>query len=177
MAMRVLSLSDVKEAVLERLPAGRDASQAAAESSAQPRTPCAKIVVVDQDAEVCEQFDEIFKEGYSIHALSRFEDREILLDTLYAEAVFLDAHTPEQGIGEAIKFIRTYHVHVPIAVMIGLDDGCRIADLFALGADAFILKPFTGQEARDFLGALTSSVKMLPRPFSQLAAAPRAPAR
>ena len=114
-----------------------------------------KILVVDDESSICEEFRDILEDegGYEVDiALSGEAALRKIQDTAY-DVVFLDVLMPKmegREVFERIKRIR----QVPVAIMSGYIPPNKERDILALGAVACFKKPLDLARVKSLLESL-----------------------
>lgn len=114
----------------------------------------AKILIIDDEKGICEEFREILQEeGYEVDiAHNGAEGVEKIAANEYA-LVFLDVLMPKmegREVFEKIKKIKK----VPVAIMSGFLPANKEKDVLALGAVACLKKPLDLEQVHKLLGDL-----------------------
>ena len=113
-----------------------------------------KILVVDDEKLICEEFQDILQEdGDQVDvAYSGLEALEKVKESQY-DLVFLDVLMPRMEGREAFEKIRKIS-EVPIAIMSGYMPPNKEKEVLALGAVACLRKPLDLARVRSLVGAI-----------------------
>ncbi len=119
----------------------------------------ARILVVDDEKMVCEEFRNVLEdEGHQVDvALRGREAIEMVRQTSY-DLVFLDVLMPQMEGREVFEQIKKISP-VPVAIMSGYMPPNKEKDVMALGAVACLSKPFDLGKIRSLVNSLDPGKK------------------
>lgn len=114
----------------------------------------AKILIVDDEKEICEEFKAILQEeGHEVEvALSGADGLEKIEHTTF-DLVFLDVLMPRMEGREVFERIKRICA-VPVAIMSGYIPPNKEKEILALGAIACLKKPLDLERIRSLIGSL-----------------------
>ena len=112
----------------------------------------AKILIVDDEKMICEEFCDILSdEGHEVdmatsgvEALEKFEEKVF-------DLVFLDVLMPRMEGREVFEGMKKIHPTVPIVIMSGYLPFNREADILSMGAMTCLRKPLELDRVRDVI--------------------------
>lgn len=107
------------------------------------------ILVVDDDAALCESFDLILGDRYRVRAVA---DGRAALATLAAEridAILLDILLPGLDGLEVLREIRASDPHMPVVMVTGVRTIVTAVEAMRLGAFDYVTKPFDDEALLD----------------------------
>jgi len=119
------------------------------EAKVLPEVPAREILIVDDDPDMCEMLDIIFRvRGYTTRVA--FNGQEAVQYVQAGapdapDAVILDVMMPEMDGWETLKRMRM-HSNVPVIFLTALASGESTALAFSLGGNDFLRKPFDTAE-------------------------------
>ncbi|MDY6329042.1 MAG: response regulator transcription factor, partial [Lachnospiraceae bacterium] len=104
-----------------------------------------KILIIEDDKDINEMLQKLLKvNGYDV--VSAYSGTEgVLLHNKYISLIILDLMLPGKNGEEIISELQAKSV-VPIIVTTAIHDMDKKLDLFELGADDYVTKPFNNNE-------------------------------
>ena len=118
-----------------------------------------KILIVDDDPEILDLMQFIFKEFGEVYITKFAQDAIDLFLVHKFDLVVIDFQMPVQNGIKLMHILRDYENEIPVIIM----TACHDIDIFEravdAGADAFIKKPFDVEEIRDLTKSLISVEK------------------
>lgn len=121
--------------------------------------PVAKILVVDDEKMICEEFSDILQEdGHEVDmAFNGLEAIEKVKGKEY-DLIFLDVLMPKMEGREAFEKIKQVK-NVPVAIMSGYIPANKEREILALGAVACFKKPLDLMKVRELVTKVQNSKK------------------
>lgn len=107
-----------------------------------------KILFVDDEANICELFDEYFKEDFHITFAANGETALKLATTEHFDLIISDISLPKMNGFQFLQSLHTAGITIPFIVITGDTDIQLAIDIFRLGAVDFFLKPFRMEALR-----------------------------
>lgn len=105
-----------------------------------------KILVVEDDPELGEHLLHLlWDSGYEASCIVDGHDALVDLKAAMPDAVILDLNLPRFGGMALLEWIRR-RSQIPVLIITGMGLDSAFTNAFALGADDFLRKPFSGQE-------------------------------
>ena len=103
------------------------------------------ILIIEDDSEINDMLRILLKSnGY--HTISAYSGTEgVLIHGNEVSLILLDLMLPGRGGEEIIRDLKQKH-NVPVIVMSAVHDVNKKVDLFSLGADDYVTKPFHNEE-------------------------------
>jgi signal transduction histidine kinase/DNA-binding response OmpR family regulator len=118
------------------------------------------ILIVEDNAETAFVYTRYLTHaGFYPHAVPSVEYARHILSKMRPAAIILDVMLRSGTTWELLRELKSATNSIPVMVVSGVDEEQRI---FALGADAFLAKPFTPEQMIGNIVRLTSSSKRLP---------------
>lgn len=119
---------------------------------ARPR-PGAKVLVVDDDAQVLGFLTQVLREGgYAVTGTTSGKEAMEILPAQGFDLMVLDLEMPEFDGFDILKLARSRRLDVRIIVISGYLDGALLNAATLLGADSAIQKPVTARELLSKVG-------------------------
>ena len=120
----------------------------------------AKILVVDDEIEICEFLKEFFSDrGYIVNSALSAEEALISIENDTPDIVLLDMKMSGMDGLEALEIIKKRWPKVKVIMVTAVESSDKIEDAFALGADNYIVKPlsleYLDSEVRNKINDLT----------------------
>jgi DNA-binding response OmpR family regulator len=106
-----------------------------------------KILVIEDDRATRKALQQLFEpEGYSVDAAQNGAEGLAMFRTSRPNFVILDLGLPQMGGQEVCRHIRKESEAVPILILSGSSDEVSRVLLLELGADDYVIKPFSPKE-------------------------------
>jgi len=114
-----------------------------------------RILVVDDDAEICRVLGEYLKEqGYDVKLGRDGKQAVTMADEYEPDLIFLDMKMPQLTGLEALEQIRERHPRMKVVMITGVDDKKLAREALMLGANDYIAKPFSFSYLKRVLNSL-----------------------
>jgi DNA-binding NtrC family response regulator len=127
----------------------------------------ATLLIVDDDTEIRETLHEFFSETHECHTADRAEQALAYLDIEHYDAILTDIAMPRLSGREILKRVQDKHPDTPVIVISGNASTESANELMAMGAFAYITKPFRLELVEDTLNrALAHRQELLQSPSS-----------
>ncbi len=127
-------------------------------SSSYPATPEAtrgKILVVDDEVELCALLNEFLTEkGYRVRTATSGKEALVKVRQETPDAVLLDVRMPDMSGLEVLRAIRAMGTAVFVVMVTALEDETTRQEARQLGADGYVTKPFHLGDLEARLGGL-----------------------
>jgi two-component system response regulator HydG len=116
----------------------------------------AKILIVDDEAGMCLIMKDFLREaGYETAMASNGREAFSLLPQLNPDLILLDLGLPDVNGRDVLRHVKATMPHIKIMIISAYADQRTQNELFNLGADFFLAKPFMPEELQDAVkGAL-----------------------
>jgi DNA-binding NtrC family response regulator len=102
----------------------------------------ATLLIVDDDNNIRGTLDELLSGSYECHTADRAEQALAYLEVENYDVVLTDISMPGLSGREILRRIKEKHPNTPVIVISGNPDAEAEAELLALGAFAYLTKPF-----------------------------------
>jgi excisionase family DNA binding protein len=117
-----------------------------------------KVLVVDDDAQVCELFREALPSAqFLVHLASSGREAVSALSTETYQVAFIDLLLPDTTGVQLLKLIRESSPTTRTVIVTGHPYSQLLADAFELGFFMVLKKPFTGEQIRSVVSDLGGS--------------------
>ncbi len=103
----------------------------------------ATLLIVDDDNNIRETLHDLLKDAHECHTADRAEQALAYLEVESYDVVLTDIAMPGLTGREILKRIQAQHPTTPVIVISGNSEEEAAKELLAMGAFAFIAKPFT----------------------------------
>lgn len=114
----------------------------------------AKILIVDDEKEICEEFKDILQEeGHDVDVALNGADGLQKIEQITFDLVFLDVLMPRMEGREVFERIKRI-CNVPVAIMSGYIPPNKEKEVLALGAIACLKKPLDLARVRSIISSL-----------------------
>src|SRR5262245_41206657 len=107
------------------------------------------ILVVDDDAALCESFDLILGDRYRVRAAADGRAALAALASERFDAVLLDILLPDLDGLEVLREIRASDAHLPVVMVTGVRTVVTAVEAMRLGAFDYVTKPFDDEALLD----------------------------
>jgi len=116
----------------------------------------AKILLVDDEAGMCLVMKDFLKEaGYDITVASNGKEAISLYPQVSPDLILLDLGLPDMNGRDVLKDVKAKMPQIKIMIISAYADQKTQNELFSLGADFFLAKPFMPEELQEAVkGAL-----------------------
>lgn len=119
-----------------------------------PDTPRARLLYVEDDAEIAAMTLEVLSEGYEVvHESDGLVGRDRALRERF-DVILLDRRLPHRDGAEIVRDLRTAHITTPVLLLTALGSVADRVDGLDAGANDYLLKPFDFDELLARLRAL-----------------------
>lgn len=102
----------------------------------------ATLLIVDDDTTIRETLADLLSGSYECHTADRAEQALAYLEVENYDVVLTDISMPGLSGREILKRIQENHPATPVIVISGDSNDAAAAELLAMGAFAFLSKPF-----------------------------------
>lgn len=109
----------------------------------------ATILIVDDDDNIRETLHELLSSSYECHTADRAEQALAYLEVENYDAVLTDISMPGFSGREILKRVQEKHPATPVIVISGNSNAEAAAELLAMGAFAYLNKPFQLEVVED----------------------------
>ena len=109
----------------------------------------ATLLIVDDDTLIRETLHELFSSDHECHSADRAEQALAYLDIENYDAVITDISMPGLSGREVLRHVNAKQPTTPVIVISGRPDGSDGDSMVALGAFAYITKPFQLADIED----------------------------
>ena len=109
----------------------------------------ATLLIVDDDNNIRETLDELLASSYECHTADRAAQALAYLDVEDYDVVLTDLAMPGLSGREILKRVQQKHPTTPVIVISGNANADAASELLAMGAFAYITKPFQLAEVED----------------------------
>jgi DNA-binding NtrC family response regulator len=109
----------------------------------------ATLLIVDDDNTIRETLHELLSGSYECHTADRAEQALAYLEVESYDVVLTDITMPRLSGREILKRIQENHPFTPVIVISGNSNSEAAAELLALGAFAYLTKPFLLEVVED----------------------------
>ncbi|MGH9968201.1 MAG: response regulator [Pyrinomonadaceae bacterium] len=109
----------------------------------------ATILIVDDDNRIRETLNELLAETHECHTADRAEQALAYLELQNYDAVLTDIAMPGLSGREILKCTQEHHPATPVIVISGDANEYAAKELIAMGAFAYLTKPFHLDEVED----------------------------
>jgi DNA-binding NtrC family response regulator len=109
----------------------------------------ATLLIVDDDNIIRETLHELLSETHECHTADRAEQALAYLEIESYDTVLTDISMPGLSGREILKRIQEQHPTTPVIVISGNSNTGAAAELIAMGAFAYLTKPFQLTEVED----------------------------
>ncbi len=109
----------------------------------------ATLLIVDDDNSIRETLNELLSETNECHTADRAEQALAYLEIESYDAVLTDISMPGLSGREILKRIQEKHPATPVIVISGNSNAEAAAELLAMGAFAYLTKPFQLEVVED----------------------------
>ena len=117
----------------------------------------AKILIVDDDKDICHFFQKILREmGYEVNTASGAQESLTQIKRDPPDILFLDVKMPKIDGLECLRRIRKIKRKLPIVMITSYGDLNSAQEAMRLGADEYISKPFDLDNIRRLITGLLS---------------------
>lgn len=106
----------------------------------------ATLLIVDDDDKIRETLHDLLRDAHECHTADRAEQALAYLEFETYDVVLTDIAMPGLTGHEILKRIQAQHPTTPVIVISGNSDEAAASELLAMGAFAFISKPFQLEE-------------------------------
>lgn len=108
-----------------------------------------KILVVDDEKEICDHLvEQMTEEGFLVQALQNPSKIRETIDEFQPDVLLLDYRMPGQSGAQVVKDLKAdaKYRHLAMIIVTGLDEEEEKIEALELGADDYVLKPFSPKE-------------------------------
>ena len=124
--------------------------------------PVIRILVVDDESAIRRALrPPLLELGFQVVEASRGEEALLLLRSSAFDAVLLDINMPGIGGMETLRRIRAFALRLPVLVLTVRDQEEDKVTALALGADAYVTKPFS---TRELIARIRTAVRRVRAP-------------
>ncbi len=111
-----------------------------------------KILVVDDEEEICE-ITKIFlqRKGYVVYTAQTKQQALDVLTKSLPQLMLLDIRLGQESGLDVLRQARELDKNIKIIMVSAVEDGENILQAKSLGADDYVIKPFTAQYLNDFI--------------------------
>jgi DNA-binding NtrC family response regulator len=102
----------------------------------------ATLLIVDDDDNIRETLHELLSSSYECHTADRAEQALAYLEVENYDVVLTDISMPGLSGREILKRVQKNHPTTPVVVISGTSNAEAAAELIAMGAFAYLNKPF-----------------------------------
>ena len=121
-----------------------------------------KILIVDDDVDICHFFQKILTEmDYEVATATSGRQSLAKITRDPPDVLFLDIKMPKMNGLECLRRIRKIHRKLPIVMITGYGDLKSVQEAMRLGADEYVSKPFDLEEIRRLIGELLGETSRL----------------
>ena len=117
----------------------------------------ATLLVVDDDNHVRETLCEFFAESHECHSADRAEQALAFLEFENYDVILTDLSMPGVDGQQLLKRVQQTHPNTPVIVISGISSEEEGQSTLALGAFAYITKPFNLDDVEDTVNRALSS--------------------
>jgi len=100
------------------------------------------LLIVDDDSNIRDTLNELLSNAYECHTADRAEQALAYLEVEDYDVVLTDISMPGLSGREIIKRVQKNHPATPVIVISGDSNAEAAAELIAMGAFAYLTKPF-----------------------------------
>ncbi len=106
-----------------------------------------KILVVEDDPVMLKLLEHTLqKEGYEVSVNTDFKSAIAALEPFNPDLIITDIIMPSASGFEIISLIKSNGKEIPVLVISAIDEEATVYETLSLGANDFIVKPFTSVE-------------------------------
>lgn len=110
----------------------------------------AKILLVDDEAGMCLVMKDFLKEaGYEMTVASNGKEAISLYPQINPDLILLDLGLPDMNGRDVLKDVKAKMPQIKVMIISAYADQRTKDDLFSLGADFFLAKPFMPEELQE----------------------------
>jgi DNA-binding NtrC family response regulator len=109
----------------------------------------ATLLIVDDDNNIRETLHELLSASYECHTADRAEQALEYLEVENYDVVLTDISMPGLSGREILKRVQRKHPNTPVIVISGNSNAEAAAELLAMGAFAYLTKPFQLEVVED----------------------------
>src|SRR5688572_9237845 len=109
----------------------------------------ATLLIVDDDTLIRETLHELLSTDHECHTADRAEQALAYLDIENYDTVITDISMPGLSGREILKYVQAKQPSTPVIVISGKPDGADGESMVAMGAFAYITKPFQLDDIED----------------------------
>lgn len=131
----------------------------------------ATLLIVDDDSAIRDTLQELLSDSYECHTADRAAQALAYLDVESYDVVLTDISMPGLSGREILKRVQTKHPATPVIVISGNANADAATELLAMGAFAYLTKPFQLEVIEDTV------VRAIARRHELRAQSAEAPAR
>jgi signal transduction histidine kinase/ligand-binding sensor domain-containing protein/DNA-binding response OmpR family regulator len=127
-----------------------------------------RVLIVDDDSEICSYLKEFFSEYYKVETLSDGASAWQYILEKGADLVISDINMPGLNGFQLLKNIKSNSNtnHIPVVLLTSLTEYSDRKEAWAKGADAYLAKPFNGEELLAIADSLIDNRIVLKGHFS-----------
>lgn len=111
-----------------------------------------KILIVDDELEICKLVEEIFKrKGYAVIVATNGHDALTIFEKENPQIVLVDIVMPNMNGIEVLKKIKKRNKETKVLMLTFIDDPLKKQEAHSLGANGYITKPFSTENLEDIV--------------------------
>ncbi|CAN5640013.1 MAG: response regulator [Pyrinomonadaceae bacterium] len=111
----------------------------------------ATILIVDDDNNIRDTLNELLSSSYECHTADRAEQALAYLEVENYDVILTDISMPGLSGREILKRVQEKHSATPVIVISGNSNADAASELLAMGAFAYLTKPFQLEEVEEIV--------------------------